>query len=186
MSCRHRYGRSGAENGPGQGQTQTRTEASVQAWATELSAHRALGKGSVEPTTEDAKWEQGYSICWWSPGNKIPFFLSLTHHYSSFGPLAQISFSQGSPQTPLSQHEADLYPLNGCISRTQHSTVCGPLSALKASYWEEGKMNKGHKREQRARGRIGGEIRGWCTQNFTLFQVPFLRTCRKTCKYKWA
>lgn len=47
-------------------------------------------------------------------------------------------------------------------------------------------MNKGHKREQRARGRIGGEIRGWLTQNFTLFHVPFLRTCRKIYKYKWA
>lgn len=182
MSCRHQYGRRGAENGPGQGQTQTRTEASVQAWAPELSAHRALGKGSVEPTSKDTKWEQG-----WSPGNKgIPFFLSLAHHYSSFGPLAQISFSQGSPQATLSQHEADLYPLSGCISSTRHSTVCGPLSALKTSYWEEGKMNKGHKREQRARGRIGGEIRGWFTQSFTLFHVPFLRTCRKTCKYKWA
>lgn len=48
VSCQHQYGRSGAENGPGQGQTLTRTEISVQAWAAELSAHRASDEVNVE------------------------------------------------------------------------------------------------------------------------------------------
>lgn len=62
VSCQHQCGWSGAENGPGQGQTQTRMETSVQACAAELSAHRALGKVSVESTAKDAKCERGSFI----------------------------------------------------------------------------------------------------------------------------
>lgn len=45
VSCQHQARRSGAENGPSQGQTQTRTEASVQAWAMKLSALQGIGQG---------------------------------------------------------------------------------------------------------------------------------------------
>lgn len=37
------------------------------------------------------------------------------------------------------------------------SMVCGPLLALNTSYQEEGKMSKGHEKEERAGGRIGRE-----------------------------
>lgn len=94
MSCRHEYGRRGAENGPGQGQTQTGTEASVQAWAPELSAHRALGKGSVEPTSKDTIGSRGGL-----QGTRgSPSFLAWLTTTHPLGPWLRYHFLKAAPR----------------------------------------------------------------------------------------
>ena len=47
------------------------------------------------------------------------------------------------------------------------STVSGPLSALRTSFWEEEKINKGHTGEQRAGGR--------CTESLVPTVISFLK-----------
>lgn len=200
VSCQYQCGWSGAENGPGQGQTQTRMETSVQAWAAELSARRALGKVSVESTAKDAKWEQGSFICWWSSGNKkISFFLCLAHHYSSFGPLAQTSFSQGSPQTGLThcpitlqcsyvtllieviwwwilvlpaarKHKVDPCLLNHC--NPVPSTAAQYVAHCQPSKHLTGRKERWIKAPKGRRGLEEGQegnIGGWCMRSFILF-----------------
>lgn len=50
------------------------------------------------------------------------------------------------------------------------TTVCVPLLALNTSYWEEGKLNKGHKRKQRAGKRKGRK--NWRLVHTKLGPVP--------------
>lgn len=70
-----------AENGPGQGQIQTRTEASVQAWAGELSAAQGIRQGQRGVNSQRRQVGAGV-LRWWGgqrgqPGGKETPLLPL-------------------------------------------------------------------------------------------------------------